>query len=70
MPRKVTKQDPVKKKEKPEANPIKSKRLSELKEKLNKAEEKLKSNPNDQGALRVKKTLEELFAREHERGYC
>lgn len=70
MPRKLTKQDPIKKKEKPESNPIKSKRLAELKEKLKKAEEKLKSNPKDQGALRVKKTLEELFAREHERGYC
>ena len=70
MPRKDPVKDPINRKDKPESNPAKSQRLSELKKKLNDAEKKLKSDPNNQGLLRVKHTLEAMFAREHERGYC
>lgn len=70
MPRKVTKQDPIKKKAKPESNPIKSDRLAELKAKLEEVNKKLKLDKDNKKLLEVKKNLEQMFEREHERGYC
>ena len=62
--------DPINRKEKPTLSATKSQELAKLKKKLEEATAKLEKDPDNKKLKEIKRNLEQIFEREHERGYC